>query len=381
MTGGHRVIPNGWFLICHLCYGHLEKEENEITRHYRSEHADRPDVLAGPRNSVYRRCRLIREEVAADLLGNVYVNRMKATKTHYEQNFNPKTPFATVQDMVSMYTFHQRYANHAWLQSLPGRPMAPAAANNAPPPNPAVVAAANIQHPPSPPPAPAPAPAVNTVDNPFLTTALVFQNHSTMPKPAPRVWDPASDIVAEQVRAQLAEEEALAKEAASPLTVHWDGPGRYSVFSDVPGIPDIDDDDFVYKCNICPRYDEPFVFLSEFWMHYFAVHHDALLDLFAANYAGRYIMSVVHREEYIGAAPAPAPNNIARDIGQLQMSTHPDDADLWVLAPRCYICGYKAEKLDAEDLYIHFLSQHWVQQNEIAAEVFGQWRLEVNKKT
>lgn len=84
--------------MCFRCWAHIEKEENEITKHLRVEHGER--VKKG--HTLYDDCKIIPEQVAVDLTDQETVDWLYG-KNWDVYNEDPKSDWATIDEIKTMY--------------------------------------------------------------------------------------------------------------------------------------------------------------------------------------------------------------------------------------------------------------------------------------
>ena len=94
----HKRLPYGSFCICFRCWAYVQNEENEITRHLKGAHG----LNTGRGHNLYASCRLVPEQVAIDLAGEATVNQLNSL-SRPDENPNPRTPWANVQEIRNMY--------------------------------------------------------------------------------------------------------------------------------------------------------------------------------------------------------------------------------------------------------------------------------------
>lgn len=84
--------------MCFHCWAHIEKEENEITKHLRIEHGE--NTKKG--HTLYDNCKIIPEQVAVDLTDQETADWFN-NRTFDGYNRDPKSNWATVEEIKTMY--------------------------------------------------------------------------------------------------------------------------------------------------------------------------------------------------------------------------------------------------------------------------------------
>ena len=116
-TKQHKELPDNSYIICFICWNHIDREENEISRHFKSAHPQRTE-FHGRGNIPYNRCKLIPARVAAELVSQEEVDRLSNKTCYTGINNDPKAPVASYQEILNMFASRQ-LAAPIWLATIP----------------------------------------------------------------------------------------------------------------------------------------------------------------------------------------------------------------------------------------------------------------------
>ena len=341
----HLKVPDGYYCICCLCCNHVVVEENEITRHFRTDHGHRTDLFPpGRKGLVYNECRLIPEAVAAQLFHVQTIIKLKK-KNHDAWNENPKTRKATIQEMQVLYN-HRRIEIPWWIildpTSMPVAREVAAVPSTEPKPRVRRSTDAGLD----PATSPDAAAATDADDDEHLwsetTTPHATPGQESYMQPVQQGYGPSVQM---------------------PYQVQQ---------SQVTTQPPDDVTDF-HRCHFCPQNITPMGDKDYILDHCVRNHHNELKAALNINHAGRYLSLVVEG----ASSHQSGPDYREMVFGAAILGLQPSSGSVQVLAGRCWVChahGFSSYQYD--DVDEHVKSMHVGEWLAVVDDVFRMWKLE-----
>lgn len=367
----HKKLPDGSFMVCHLCVSHAEKQENEMSRHYRHVHKDRTEFVPvkGATKTPYHLCRLVPEAVAVLLVGQEHVDRQN-DRSYTSINRKPKTPVADRQDLAGMLAYRGIPAP-AWLATVRLVNVNAAAG----PATAATPQSTNI----SAPALPASAPPVLVTNHAAAartsptTGYRASKRRKTTDNTPSRLRNSTSAQDSDESEMDIDEDDASEQEEGSTSSIDVEDFPLIStalLVSPVFPEPGVDEEEDVYECHICmdsSATTPPGDMLSMFY-HYLGTHAATLQAAFSKNYAGRYLAAITEHTKNQDRIEYGA---LAEKVAQMGMRIAPfgvPERTVDIDHGRCYLC-LNDKAMFFNDLDKHFKQEHKEARWDVACDI------------